>query len=62
MRGVAEIERFSRDAAGKPVFEYSGETVIWWDEQRTVERAGNSVFIDTDGNEVVASDIVFEAE
>ncbi len=62
VRGVAEIERFSRDEAGKLVFLYSGETVIWWDEQRTVERAGNSVFIDTDGNELVASDIVFEAE
>ena len=61
VRGVAEIERFSRDAAGKLVFSHSGHTDIWWDELRTVERgAGNPVFVDTDGHELVESDIVFE--
>lgn len=50
--GVAKISFFnSKDAEGKIDFEYGGETDIWWDEQKTIERDGQRIFVDTEGNE-----------
>lgn len=47
MCGVALIDEI--DETGEPVF--SGETKIWWDEQKTVERDGKLVFVDEEGGE-----------
>jgi len=51
LSGVALIFELSRAADGTVNFEYEGETKIWWDEQKTVRRHGNAVFVDTEGNE-----------
>ena len=45
--GVALVE--GREADGYPL--YTGETDVWWDEQKTVVRGGERVWVDSDGNE-----------
>lgn len=40
-----------RNPDGTFNFEYVGETVVWWDEQRTVERDGKRIFVDETGDE-----------
>lgn len=47
LSGVALLEGIS--ATGEPT--YSGDTEIWWEEQRTAEREGKTVFVDNDGFE-----------
>jgi hypothetical protein len=60
--GVAEGQEFTRAADGSIEFVYSGSTDIWWDEQKTVTRQGQRVFIDEDGAEWPESKIVIEGE
>jgi hypothetical protein len=52
VRGVAGIEAGSvrRAADGGIAFDYAGETDIWWDEQKTVLRDGERVFVDENYN------------
>lgn len=42
---------FRREEDGKIGFDWAGETDVFWDDQRTVERNDQRVFLDTDGNE-----------
>ena len=57
VHACADIERFSRDPAGNLNWEHSGNTNVWWDELRTVQRDGGAVFIDAEGNEVLEADV-----
>jgi hypothetical protein len=41
---------------------YSGQTDVWWDEQKTVEVNQERVFIDEAGDEVMESDLVWKEE
>jgi hypothetical protein len=47
LSGVALINGI--DESGEP--EHCGETEIYWDEQKTVERDGKPVYVDTEGSE-----------
>lgn len=49
--GYAAFQEPKLDENGKIDFEYSGETEINWNEQKTVERDGGRVFVDEDGRE-----------
>jgi hypothetical protein len=55
--GVARVEGW--DEHGEPI--YSGDTEIWWDEQRTVIRDDEFVYVDANGDEWLQSQLV-EAE
>lgn len=58
LNGVALV--VGKDEAGELV--YSGQTDIWYDEQKTVEINQQRVFIDEDGNEVMESELVWKEE
>jgi hypothetical protein len=52
VKGKALVEApYSRRPDGTFDFEWVGETKIWWDEQRTIERDGKRVFVDETGDE-----------
>lgn len=53
----ANISKFWREN-GELKFEYSGETVMFWDEQKSVTRNGGFVFLDEDGGEWLESEII----
>lgn len=59
LAGVA-LATVERGADGKVSVEYGGATDIWWDEQRTVERDGQRVFVDVKGNEWLEGQLVPE--
>lgn len=40
--------------------EYSGGTTVWWDEQKTVERDGKTVFVDQEGGEWTFDQLVLD--
>jgi hypothetical protein len=54
LSGVARIEGW--DEHGEPI--YSGDTDIWWDEQRTEIRADEFVYVDAYGEEWLQSQLV----
>ncbi len=58
LRGVAYA--FSLEVDGSP--EYEGETKMWWDEQRTVMRDGERVWVEDDGTEHLQSQIEYRKE
>lgn len=43
---------------GKLIYEYDGQTDIFWDEQRPVERDGGPVFLDAEGDEWTARQLL----
>lgn len=53
LAGVAYLDDAKDGGAdgGKFEVQYSGETEVWWDGQRTVERKGQRIFVDQDGDE-----------
>ncbi len=57
LAGIATIDEGRIEADGSVDFDYSGETTVWWDEQRTVQRTGQRVFIDENGMEVLETDV-----
>ena len=57
LAGIATIDEGRIDADGSVDFDYSGETTVWWDDQRTVQRQGQRVFIDENGMEVLETDV-----
>lgn len=48
---VTSENTFSRKPDGRLDFDYAGETELDWDNQRTVEKNGHTVFVDADGDE-----------
>ena len=57
-RAEAAEDSFRRDADGSIEFDYDGETEIYWDDGITVQREGQTVYIDEHGTEVTQGDIV----
>lgn len=55
----AEISGFTRNAAGEMEAEYAGGSEVFWDEQRTVERDGELVFLAEDGSDWKLSELTF---
>ncbi|MEA3212310.1 MAG: hypothetical protein QOE70_5367 [Chthoniobacter sp.] len=45
------------DPLGGIEFDYEGSTEIWWDEQSTVIRDDERVFLDEEGDEFLESDL-----
>lgn len=61
IRGHAKIGRCEgRDKDGKLIFDWEGETVIWWDEQRTIEEDGERLFVDANYNLWKESEVELE--
>jgi hypothetical protein len=58
MSGRANIVADSvRKGDGGIEFDYDGSTDIFWDEQHTVTREGELVFLDEDGNDYLESEL-----
>jgi hypothetical protein len=59
MIGRANIVRDSarKKLAGGIEFDYEGSTDIFWDEQHTVTRNDEFVFLDEDGNDYLESEL-----
>lgn len=52
LKGCAEFGEISPVAGGPATTEYSGNTEVWWDEQRTImNKAGKSLVICPNGHE-----------
>lgn len=66
LSAVAPIDpaSFTRDSDGKLVhrFDLTSRTSTDWENQQTVIRAGNIVFVDEDGEEFLANEIRLENE
>ena len=58
LSGVAYADNYKRDEFGVLDFEYIGDTKVYWDEQKTVERKGERIFIDEEGEEWTEKEIV----
>lgn len=58
IQGSAQITEITE--AGDPV--YAGDTEVFWDSQETVERDGQTVFLDEDGEEWVFGDLTVADE
>ena len=43
---------------GQVTFEYSGDTEVYWDDQRTEMQGGERIFVDALGHEVAESVLV----
>jgi hypothetical protein len=56
----AEIvaDSFHKDDAGNIDFEWEGETTVFWDDQKTVQRNGDPVYLDEEGGEWVEDQLV----
>jgi hypothetical protein len=57
LSGIATISEGRIDSDGSVDFDYSGETTVWWDEQRTAQFKGQRVFLDENGQEVLETDV-----
>ena len=57
-KGVAWIrpQSFYLDDNGRITYEHNGETTFWPEEQHTVTRNGQIVFVDSDGEETLEKD------
>ena len=49
-------DKFQATADG-PTHEYDGYTKVFWDDQRTVTRQGETAYLDEDGTEVVGDEV-----
>jgi hypothetical protein len=58
LAGVALVGEGALDSLGGIASDYAGETMVWWDEQRTAERRGQGVFVDEAGHEVLEEAVV----
>lgn len=59
-RAEISADTFARNADGSIVFEYEGETEVFWDDQETVRRNGEVIYLDEDGGEWTAAQIVLK--
>ena len=58
LRGIATIAEARIDEDGSVDFEYSSEgTTVWWDDQQIAKRAGQRVFLDENGQEVLETSV-----
>ena len=57
---VANIaaDSLKRNAEGEVVYVYEGGTDLTWDEQETVTREGQTVFVDEDGTEWLEGELI----
>jgi len=62
MTGCALVSHATRNPDGSLEFEYEGETKIYWDDQQTVTRNGQTIWLDEDGGEWPASTLVLKAD
>lgn len=46
---------------GKLIYEYDGETEVYWEEQETVQRDGEPVFVDVEGGEWTTRQLLDQA-
>lgn len=53
---------FYRGPDGALAFDHAGETEVFWDDQTTVTRNGKVVFIDRDGAEWTAAQVVLSED
>lgn len=61
--GRAEVSENSwKREGGRLTFDFQGYTEIFWDGQRTAKRKGKTLFLDEDGNEWTAAEIVLKEE
>lgn len=64
LSGVAQCGDIHRNEDGTLEFSYEGGTEVWWDAAETVERLNSdtlkmeTVFVDEDGEEWLASELV----
>lgn len=58
--GCALITSISRAVDGSITLDYVGETKMYWDDQRTIERDGQTIFLDSDGHEWPESQLTFK--
>lgn len=58
VEGCSYVEGVEDDGT----IEYSGETKMFWDGQKTVERDGERVWLDEEGEEFLESEIVWKEE
>ncbi len=59
LTGRAEIvaDTFTKAEDGTLEFEWEGGTEVFWDDQRTIERDGEDIYLAEDGTEWKASEI-----
>jgi hypothetical protein len=57
LTGIAAIAEGRIDEDGSVAFDYSGETTVWWNDQLTAKRAGQRVFLDENGAEVLETSV-----
>lgn len=55
-------EGFAMDSDGNITHKYEGHTDIYWDNSLTVEQDGVAIYIDEDGSEVPATEVVLVSE
>lgn len=55
--GRAVLNGATRLPDGTLDIEWYGETEMFWDDQKTVQRNGQDVYLDDDGNEYLESEI-----
>lgn len=53
---------FYRKPDGSLGFEWGGETKVFWDDQETVWRDGQAIYLAADGSEVPENEIVLVGE
>ena len=56
-RALIEPDSARRNLEGSLKFDYEGTTEILWDEQRTVERGGQRIFLDEEGGEYPENEV-----
>ncbi len=54
----SDIAKFRRLSDGTLDFDHSGNTEMFYDEQKTVERHNERVFLDEEGNEWLESQLI----
>lgn len=56
LAAIANIALGTRDG-GRFEFDYAGDTEMFWDDQRTIRRNGERVFLDANGAEWLESQL-----
>lgn len=62
LSGVAIVNGAERNEDGTLELDYSGDTDIWWDEQKTARHNDERMFVDEDGTTWLESQVLTEAE
>lgn len=60
LNGCADLACFVELADGSMEPCYTDYTHVYWDGQRTVQRDGETVYVDDNGNEWLASQVIFK--